>query len=137
LTREVPPVIGGFASKLLACEKPIIYGDGKKIREFVYINDLVELHYLAMKNRMSQKNCMTYNVGAGNPISIFDLYSLVWDICKNINDKIVDKNEIDWRPERDNEASYVVLNSCSTNSTFDWTCRYTLSGGILETIKRL
>ena len=137
LTREVPPVIGGFASKLLACEKPIIYGDGKKIREFVYISDLVELHYLAMKNRMSQKNCMTYNVGSGNPISIYDLYGLVWEICKGINNNIVDRNKIEWKPERDNEASYVVLDSSSTNSTFDWTCRYTLSGGILETIKKL
>lgn len=136
LTREVPPVIGGFAKALLNKKKPVIYGDGSKIREFVYIDDLVELHYKAAQTyRIDSKINETFNVGSGNPVSILELYNIVWNVCYDIDKDIPEKGDIEWKPNRSNEAQTVVLDSTKVKKCCEWSCRYHLSHGIKETIR--
>jgi len=137
LTREVPPVIGGFASKLLSGSKPLIYGDGSKIREFVYIDDLVNLHFNSIEYRMTMKNPVTFNVGSGNPITILDLYDLVWEVCSEFTEDIPEKGDIEWRHSRVNEAEKVILNSEYVNSFCHWNCMTSLEDGIRKTITSL
>ena len=47
LERDIPPVVGAFTSKLLNDECPLIYGDGSKERDFLYIGDLTGFHLAA------------------------------------------------------------------------------------------
>ena len=137
LTREVPPVIGGLAKKIINNEQPIIYGDGSKIREFVYIEDLVDLHY-TMSDQMDSKRIITLNVGSGRPITIKDLYSVVWDICNQLKfGAVTAKDDIDWQPERADEAKRVELDRSVTRGISGWEAKTSLEDGIRKTIKSI
>jgi dTDP-L-rhamnose 4-epimerase len=57
-----------FAARLLNRKAPIIFEDGKQMRDFVSVHDIVQANLLAMEN--SGANGQTVNVGSGNPVTI-------------------------------------------------------------------
>jgi len=64
-------VISRFIERLRRGLAPIIFGDGRQTRDFVYVGDVVEALMLAMKS----KDCvgMTINIGSGVEVSIREL----------------------------------------------------------------
>lgn len=66
-------VIGIFAGKLLRGECPVIFGDGKQTRDFVFVDDVVEANVKAMR---VAKNGI-YNIGTGIETSINRLVALL------------------------------------------------------------
>ena len=84
LERDIPPVVGSFASRLLKGKDCIIYGDGSKRRDFLYIDDLSDLHLAALKNRQNKKDSHTFNGGSGENFSISQVWETVYESCQNI-----------------------------------------------------
>jgi dTDP-L-rhamnose 4-epimerase len=62
-----------FASRLLNRRAPIIFEDGRQMRDFVSVHDVVEANLLAMERPEAEG--MTLNVGSGEPISIREVAS--------------------------------------------------------------
>jgi len=64
-------VITQFISRLRQGKPPIIYGDGKQTRDFVYVKDVVEACMLALNSQ----NCggEVINIGTGKPTTINEL----------------------------------------------------------------
>jgi UDP-glucose 4-epimerase len=64
-------VISRFIERLRRGLAPIIFGDGRQTRDFVYVGDVVEALMLSMRS----KDCvgMTINIGSGVEVSIRDL----------------------------------------------------------------
>lgn len=60
-----------FIKRLLEGKSPVIFGDGKQRRDFVYILDAVEANIMAIKSE--KVNGMVFNVGGGTSYSIIDL----------------------------------------------------------------
>lgn len=54
-------VVAIFASKMLAGEQPVINGDGKQTRDYVYVGDVVQANVLALQCPGLQ----VFNVGTG------------------------------------------------------------------------
>jgi len=54
-------VVAVFSSKMLKGEQPVINGDGKQTRDYVYVSDVVEANRLALKD----KTIGAYNIGTG------------------------------------------------------------------------
>jgi dTDP-L-rhamnose 4-epimerase len=50
---------------------PMIFEDGRQMRDFVSVHDVVEANLLAMKN--SNADGMALNIGSGNPVSIAEV----------------------------------------------------------------
>lgn len=70
-------VISLFADKMKNAEPINIYGDGKQIRDFVHVKDVIKaLMYGAVS---SVKNDV-FNVGSGKETSINDLFSILKEI---------------------------------------------------------
>lgn len=63
-------VVAIFIQKLLANEQPIINGDGKQTRDFVFVSDVVDSNVLALTSRASE----IYNVGTGRETSVDELF---------------------------------------------------------------
>ena len=57
-----------FASRLLNDHAPLIFEDGKQMRDFVSVHDIVDANLLAMERE--EANGMALNVGSGDPISV-------------------------------------------------------------------
>ncbi len=55
--------------------QPVVYEDGKQIRDFVNINDVVEAHLLALEK--DEANYQAFNVGGGKACTILEFAELV------------------------------------------------------------
>lgn len=68
LSSQYGGVITIFLNRLLRNMSPIIYGDGKQTRDFVYIQDIVEANMLALKNKNAAGE--VFNIGSGKRVSV-------------------------------------------------------------------
>lgn len=57
-----------FASRLLNGNPPLVFEDGKQMRDFVSVHDVVQANLLAMEH--SGGDGMALNIGSGHPVSI-------------------------------------------------------------------
>ncbi len=73
--RTIPPLMSGIIIKLLKGESPVIYGNGSKRRDFVYIDDINDFHILAMNDDRTNGN--TYNLGGGQNYSVLEIFNTV------------------------------------------------------------
>jgi len=73
--RVFPPVVSSFTTKLLRGEQPTIYGTGKKRRDFIYVDDVNDLHLLILQTDRVRGKVL--NVGSGKNFSISEIFELV------------------------------------------------------------
>ena len=90
-------VIGWFIRLVLENEEVQIFGDGKQLRDFNYVDDVVNAFLIA---GASDKACgNVYNLGSRRPISLGDLVELMINISGSGRYKIVpfpeDRKKID------------------------------------------
>ncbi len=60
-----------FASRLMNRRSPMIFEDGRQMRDFVSVHDVVQANLLAMER--SEADGLALNIGSGSPISIADV----------------------------------------------------------------
>jgi len=116
-------VIPIFIKKILKNESPIIFGDGNKTRDFVYINEVVRANVLALKN-IKEK---TFNIGSGKEISVLDIYNLIAEEL-NFNKKPI------FEAEKPGEVDFVSLSNEKAKIHLGWSPEYNLAEGLKETI---
>ena len=73
--RTIPPVMSAFIIKLLKGEQPVIYGSGRKRRDFVYVDDINEFHMKCLTD--SRTDNRTFNLGSGRNISVLEIYEAI------------------------------------------------------------
>jgi CDP-paratose 2-epimerase len=79
-----------------ALGKPItIYGDGKQVRDVLFIEDLIKAFDLAYKNR-EKVSGKIYNIGGG-PENTMSLHELI-DLIEKLRGERVSLSYDDWRP---------------------------------------
>ena len=72
---EYAAVIPKFITNLLNDKAPLIFGDGKQTRDFIYVKDVVQANILAMQSSATG----TFNIGRGKST---DLNTLAHSIAK-------------------------------------------------------
>ena len=70
-------VIAKFGSALLAGHPDTIYGDGTAVRDYVYIDDVVDAFVCASQPPPAVMG--TYNIGTGVTTTVSDVYRLIAD----------------------------------------------------------
>lgn len=71
-------VITIFINKLLDGERPVIFGDGLQVRDFVHVDDIVQANMLAMESANAVGEM--FNVASGRATSILDLVEIVKEL---------------------------------------------------------
>ena len=66
-----------FASRLLNGNPPLIFEDGKQMREFVSVEDITQANLLAMER--CEADGMALNISSGEPISISEVAAALSD----------------------------------------------------------
>jgi UDP-glucose 4-epimerase len=73
--RVVPPVMSSFIIRMLRGEPPVIYGNGEKRRDFIYVDDVNALHQIILDDPRSSGR--VFNVGSGTNLSVNQVYQLI------------------------------------------------------------
>jgi len=72
-------VLTMFVKRIFIENKPpVVFGNGKQVRDFVYVKDVARAHMLAIENDSSEGH--VFNIGSGRGISIDELARLLIDI---------------------------------------------------------
>lgn len=66
-----------FMSRVKNNNSPLIYEDGKQLRDFVYVEDVATANVLALEKF---NGFDVFNVGTGEPISIFDIAKIIIEL---------------------------------------------------------
>jgi len=118
-------VVAIFIGKLLKRERPVIFGDGKQTRDFVYVNDVVS----ALIKSMSYKGKETiFNVGTGIETSVNQLFKLISKILR-VKIKPI------YAPPKPGELKRSCLDISKIKKELNWKPAYNLEEGLKETIK--
>ena len=72
-------VVAIFAQKMLAGETPTIFGDGTQLRDFTYVDDVVDAFLTAGMNDAA--NGQVFNVGAIEPVSLREVAELLTEVA--------------------------------------------------------
>jgi nucleoside-diphosphate-sugar epimerase len=135
LERDIPPVVGSFASRLFDDEIPIIYGDGSKRRDFLHINDLTDFHMTALAIRGNRDGTETYNAGCGENYSILQVYRHVHTACKKIKNDIA--STVRYKVDQPNEAQITLANIDKAKEELGWEPKISFDDGVKKTVKSL
>ena len=65
-----------FCEQMLVGIQPVIYGDGTKLRDYVYIDDVVAANIAALEDGYNE----VFNIGSGVPTSDDQVFCLVRDL---------------------------------------------------------
>ena len=136
LERDIPPVVGSFASRLFENKTPIVYGDGSKRRDFLHIDDLTDFHMTALAVRGNREGSETYNAGYGKNYSILEVYQKVHNACKEIMDGNV-VSLIEYRDDQPNEAQLTLANIKKAEEDLGWVPKISFDEGVKKTVQSL
>jgi len=78
--RNINPLMSAIIIKLLKGEPPIIYGDGNKRRDFVYIEDVNAFHIQCMTDPRTDGK--VFNIGGGENYSVLEIYKMISEILR-------------------------------------------------------
>ncbi len=112
-----------FIRRILAGEAIRIWGDGSIVRDYIYIDDVVDAFLRAAEYRGQAD---VFNIGTGRGVS---LNALV-DLLRRVSGR---KVEVEYLPGRAFDVPEIVLDISRAVRELDWRPRVTLEQGLLRT----
>jgi UDP-glucose 4-epimerase len=126
-------VVAIFSERLLRGEAPVVYGDGRQTRDYIYVSDVAQAFLLAGENacaRMASgtagESLPTFNVGWGRETSVLELLAV-------LNGLAPSSFEPRFEPLRPGELTHSALDSTRLRSALGWEPRVGLKDGLIAT----
>lgn len=107
-----------FTQNALIGEPITIFGDGKKTRDFTYIDDIIRANILAMKQGSGE-----YNIGGGHHISIQELAEEIIRINKG-------SSTIQYEKPMKGDAEHTYADTGKAERELGWRPQVTLEDGL-------
>lgn len=101
-----------------------IFGDGKQVRDLLHIDDLVDLHYHAVKME-PQLDMFAFNVGGG-PKNAASLIEVI-DLLEEKTDRPIELHFAGWRP---GDQKVYISDIRALEEKLSWSPRVPLSDGM-------
>ncbi len=118
-------VVAIFLNKMFRGEQPVINGDGRQTRDYVFVEDVVNANLLALKN--FQKTGI-YNVGAGKETDVNQLF-------REINRHFGDKFKESHGSAKIGEQKASCLSFAKIKKNFGWSPKTNFPNGIRKTFE--
>ena len=100
-----------------------IWGDGETVRDYIYINDVVDA---SLRLIDLPEDCGTYNLGSGVGYSINQVKKVVESVCRTTLNTV-------YRPSRGMDVRAVVLDNTRLRARLGWVPEVGLARGVAET----
>ncbi|MBI3784057.1 MAG: NAD-dependent epimerase/dehydratase family protein [Deltaproteobacteria bacterium] len=117
-------VIAIFAEKLLRGEQPVINGDGKQTRDYVFVGDLVRANLLALTSEYSGP----INLGTGIETDVNQLFAHLVKLCGA-------SAKEQHGPAKAGEQKRSVIDSSLAKRVLAWKPEVTLEEGLRRTVE--
>lgn len=116
-------VVAIFSEQLLANVCPVIYGDGGKLRDYVYVEDVARANVLALDRGTGE----IFNIANGVPTSDDEVFCLIRDALG------VRRVKPEYVPKRPGEIDRIYLDISKAQRLLGWAPHVTLQEGIRRT----
>jgi UDP-glucose 4-epimerase len=123
ISKSEAGVISIFINQILNNTECVVFGDGNQVRDYVYVDDVVEANILALDCKSD-----ILNIGTGIATSVNDLINILSDITKKSVDHRHDK-------PRPGDVFKNVLDYSKAESKLHWKPKMSLNQGILKTFE--
>ena len=128
-------VLTVFLNRLISNSLPVLFGNGRQTRDFIFVKDLVTLHNRCIENM--EDNCDFFNVGSGVGTTIYDLAKLILS-CFEVDQEPVyeDLQEgelskyVKNRKRIPSEQKEMELDISKAKKSMDWKPTFDLKTGI-------
>ena len=117
-------VIPKFITRILAHQRPIIYGDGTQTRDFTYVKDVAEANVRAMESAAEG----IFNIAYGEQIDLNSLADMIMDITAIRTAPI-------YEASRPGDIHDSLADSSRAIDAFGYNPQYTVKTGLQETIQ--
>ena len=118
-------VISMFIASALSGKKPVIYGDGSNLRDFVYVEDVADAFALALKN-ISKVKGKAINVGSGKNHSVAQILKMVEKISGT-------KLSIETKQNFPGNVKETLADISRAKNLLGWEPKYSLEQGLRKT----
>lgn len=119
-------VIPAFITRILAGERPIIYGDGKQTRDFTYVENNVRANLVAATHRRAPGQ--VFNIACGHSTSLLELLAQINEICGT------DIRPI-FEPERAGDVKHSRADNTKARAVLGFVPAIGLREGLVRTIE--
>ena len=120
--------VAWFIIAFLVKKKLTIYGDGKQVRDLLFVDDLTKLFFKIYKNK---KKCsgQIFNIGGGlkNTLSLLELINI-------LKTKYNLKTKMDFGPERDGDQKIFVSDNSKIKKYVGWQPSTNINNGLKQII---
>ncbi len=117
-------VVAIFTGKMLAGEQPIINGNGRQTRDFVFVDDVVEANLAVMGKEVQG----IYNVGTAEETTVNELFRLLVELtnagCKELHG-----------PAKKGEQARSVVDISRLHQELGWEPKVPLREGLKRTVE--
>ncbi len=116
--------VAHFLRQAMKGQPITIYGDGKQVRDLLFVEDLVRAMRLAHQN-MAVASGEVFNMGGGvdNSTSLLELIDQLRVLTGN-------PVEIDWGPERLADQHWYVADTSKIQTLLGWSCSVRIREGL-------
>ena len=116
-------VIAIFSKKLLNDEQPVINGDGKQTRDYVYVKDVAAANLAAIRNDFVGE----INIGTGIETDVNDIFNILKDAARQ-----AELGEV-YAPAKEGEQKRSVLSNEKAKAVLGWKPGMELKVGLFKT----
>jgi len=116
-------VVAIFINKFLHNETPLIFGDGKQTRDFVYVGDVARANYLAYKLGVNEE----INIGTGKKTSVLDIFNL-------LNKEFKKDIKPEFKEAVAGEVRQIILDNKKAKKVLGFTPQIDFESGLKKTI---
>lgn len=132
-SRTVPPAACGFGIRVLQGNRPIIFGDETRRRDFIHVDDIVSFLNIMLNDKIwDETNGEAYNLGTGKSISLIELVNIFYEMTDMENKGFEQQEEI-------NGEAFNIFANIEKAKRLGWEPKISFKQGhasLIETFKR-
>ncbi len=128
-------VIAIFSQRMLKKDRPTIFGDGEQLRDYIYVDEIVDINMLASqkieslnRKRATSSDDLSYNVGVGKGNSVNFLYGALAEIT-DFQEKPI------YAPGKRGDIRKIYLDTTKAKKELGWQAKLQLKDGLKKTVE--
>lgn len=127
-------VIPLFVKQFMSHESPVIYGDGSYSRDFTYIDNVIQMNFLALITENKEAYNQVYNTAVGERTNLLQLTEILKKHLTTF-DPLISKVEIKFGPNRKGDIPHSLATVEKAKELLKYKPTHAIDAGIEEAVK--